>query len=158
MATIEDIPVSTPLPDSDYSDSDSMDEVHDTAHPSTAFLLASQQARRHSSNSDDSFDSSNDSGDSLSEEPVHPFAREGVQDDFDDDSFDNDFRREGEEEETVFGLLPAERQQPQGSRPSELKMLGCDLLDDTLGIGSQIAKSGLPVEETPTPWGRNGRG
>jgi DASH complex subunit ASK1 len=158
MATIEDIPISTPLPESDCSDSDSLDEIHNTAHPSTAFLLASQKARRHSSNSDDSFDSSIDSAeDSLSQEPVHPFAREVVQDGF-DDSFDNDFQRGGGEEETVFGHPSAERRQPQGARPSELKMLGGHLLDDTLGIGAQIAKSGLPVEETPTPWGRIGRG
>jgi DASH complex subunit ASK1 len=149
---MDDVSLRTPLPDSDFSDSDSLDEIHNTAHPSTAFIMASQQARRLSLNSDDSFGSSNDSVSSLSQEPVHPFAREAVQDDFDDDSFDDGYERREGEEETVFGLPPAERQRP---RQSELRLLGDHLLDDTLGIGAEIVQSGRPVAETPTPWARN---
>jgi DASH complex subunit ASK1 len=112
-------------------------------------------------NLDDSFGSSNSnhSSDSIGEDfgeeggAVHPFARavEGEGDGFDDsfDSADGD----GLEvpEETVFGIPPAQRHKGRG--PSELRLLGEDLLQDTIGIGSQLAKAGR-VEESPTPYGR----
>jgi DASH complex subunit ASK1 len=146
--------------DSD-SDSDSfVEEAHNTAHPSAAFLMASQRQQ----DADDSFGSSNRSSDSFDDVDagqggmVHPFAgmssSEG--DAFDDDSFDNDQYQgqEGPEEETVFGVPPAQRQATAASRGpagQQLKLLGEDLLQDTIGIGSAMAMAGR-VEESPTPY------
>ena len=77
------------------SDSDSLEEINNTAHPSAAFLMASQRQ----AGPDDSFGSSNHSDDSLIAEEaanlgialVHPFARgmEGAEFEA-DDSFDDD--------------------------------------------------------------------
>jgi hypothetical protein len=151
------------------------DSVHNTAHPSAAFLLASRQRGRHDyddhDDDDDDPDNDGDFDDSLDADadaalaPVHPFARAralSAQDDaaeYDDsfDSFDGGDRNEGEEvpEETVFGVRPAEREAAQ----PRLRMLGEDLLQDTIGIGTQLARAGR-IEESPTPWGggRGGRG
>ncbi|KIJ66465.1 hypothetical protein HYDPIDRAFT_129352 [Hydnomerulius pinastri MD-312] len=160
-------------PDSDSdSDSDSLNDEH--AHPgqpSTAFLMASAR----DPGPDDSFGSSNSnhSSDSLGAEgfggddgaAVHPFARAleaGEEDGFDDsfDSADGDGYgygvhqggHGGVEEETVFGIPPAQRQQAARGH-GQLRLLGEDLLQDTIGIGSQLAKVGR-VEESPTPFGR----
>ena len=158
------------------SDSDSLDSLNNTAHPSAAFLMASGGAPGVVYDDEDSF-GSNHSSDSLENEvmdpatgivPVHPFAgisSEGVVEDdgFDDDDDDSSdgfevgvapggaFGGDGYQEETVFGLAPAQR-----GRPSELRMLGEDLLQDTIGIGAHMAASGRGVEESPTPanWGR----
>ena len=148
--------------DSD-SDSDSfVEEAHNTAHPSAAFLMASQ----HQQGADDSFGSSNRSGDSLDDLDagqggmVHPFAgmssSEG--DAFDEDSFDDQYQnQEGPEEETVFGVPPAQRQAAaapaagRGPGGQQLKLLGEDLLQDTIGIGTAMAMAGR-VEESPTPY------
>jgi DASH complex subunit ASK1 len=142
-----------------------MDEVHNTAHPSAAFLMASQGLQ---GSADDSFGSSNRSSDSLSEEdvaglpPIHPFARgitqdggEGFDDDDDDDTFDDDMYEDGRpQEETLFGVPPAKRAQAQlaETRGEQFRMLGEGLLQDTLGIGEQMARTGR-VEESPTPAG-----
>ena len=145
-------------PDSD-SDSDSLgDEPVHTGLPSTAFLMASARNQ----DPDDSFGSSNSnhSSDSIREDfsgeggAVHPFARavEGEEGDGFDDSFDSaDGDGLGVQEETVFGIPPAQRHHGRG--PNELRLLGEDLLQDTIGIGSQLAKVGR-VEESPTPYGR----
>lgn len=94
--------------------SDSLDyEEANTANPSAAFLFASQQA---SYNEEDSF-SSGHSDDSLADEGEllesgqHPFAGQMVEgDDFDDDSFDDPhFGNVDAEEETLFGVPPAQR-------------------------------------------------
>lgn len=94
--------------------SDSLDyEEANTANPSAAFLFASQQA---SYNEEDSF-SSGHSDDSLADEGEllesgqHPFAGQMVEgDDFDDDSFDDPhFGNVDTEEETLFGVPPAQR-------------------------------------------------
>lgn len=159
-------PVYNPHDEQDLdSDSDSLDEINNTAHPSAAFLMASQGGHVYD---DDSF-GSNHSSDSLENEldhaniglvPVHPFAANVVEDDGfdedDDDLFDN---RGGGYEETVFGVAPAQRQQSAAaqarlSNGEGLRMLGEDLLQDTIGIGSHIAATG-GVEESPTPanWG-----
>ncbi|KAF9535703.1 hypothetical protein CPB83DRAFT_842185 [Crepidotus variabilis] len=168
------------LQQSDFSidsDSDSM-EFNDTANPSAAFLMASGGAAAYMD--DDSFGSSNNSSDSLENDgvgalgdgivPVHPFAAnvavldDGF-DDEDDDSSDgfevgpagglaggqvvDDF-----EDETVFGVGP--RQSVAGVYDGRnLRMLGEDLLEDTIGIGAHMAATGR-VEESPTPanWGR----
>jgi DASH complex subunit ASK1 len=112
---------------------------------------------------DDSFGSSNSNhssdsiGGGFSDEggAVHPFART-VEDDGDgfDDSFDS-VDGDGDDlevpEETVFGIPPAQRKYGRG--PGELRLLGEDLLQDTIGIGSQLAKAGR-IEESPTPYGR----
>ncbi|KAH7907557.1 hypothetical protein BJ138DRAFT_1014302 [Hygrophoropsis aurantiaca] len=142
------------------SDSDSLndEEERHAGQPSTAFLMASQ--RQHGS--DDSFGSSNHSSDSLGAEehdgesaPIHPFARpvSGEEDEF-DDSFDDDvFEGHVQEEETVFGIPPSQRSQlTSGIRAHQLHLLGEDLLQDTIGIGTQLAKAGR-VEESPTPFG-----
>ncbi|KAG6911269.1 hypothetical protein DXG01_002107 [Tephrocybe rancida] len=144
------------------SDSDSLDEINNTAHPSHAFLMASSGGRE---DSDDSF-GSNQSSDSLDDEgadmglpPIHPFAGT-VEDDGFDDSYEDDMydRLNGEvQEETLFGVPPQQRQALQqrsnvggGHLGDELRMLGEDLLQDTIGIGTQIALSGR-IEESPTP-------
>lgn len=100
---------------------------------------------------DDSFasDSTDSFGDDDGAGPaIEVYPAEG--DSFDDDSFDNEFDGQPEEE-TVFGVPPAERLRMQG-RESEgyLRMYGADLLQDTLGVGSQMAQAGR-VEDTPTP-------
>lgn len=145
--------------DSD-SDSDSfVEEVHNTAHPSAAFLMASQ----HQQDGDDSFGSSNRSSDSLDDVDagqgamVHPFAgmSSGEGDGFDDDSFDDDMYHgeQVQEEETVFGVPPAQRQAAAASSHAgqQLTLLGEGLLEDTIGIGMQMARAGR-VEESPTPY------
>ncbi|KAI0095135.1 hypothetical protein BDY19DRAFT_988901 [Irpex rosettiformis] len=79
----------------------------------------------------------------------------------DDDSFD-DPAYESREEETLFGVPPAQRLAAQAAlaqqRASEanFRMRGEELLQDTLGIGAQMAKAGR-TEETPTPWPGGGR-
>ncbi len=146
------------------SDSDSLDidEVNNTAHPSAAFLMASQGGQF---NDDNSFGSSNNSSDSLGDEdigatgivPVHPFAQSGpvVEDDgFDDDdseSFDGFETQPGAvlgsseyQDETVFGLAPAGRTAPSG----DLRMLGDDL--DTAIIDRRLGFY-RPEEQSPTP-------
>lgn len=151
-----------PSPDSD-SDSDSLGEPAHPGQPSTAFLMASARNQ----DPDDSFGSSNSNhssdsiGGGFGDEggAVHPFAR-AVEDDGDgfDDSFDSvdgdgvgDGDSLGVQEETVFGIPPAQRKHGRG--PGELRLLGEDLLQDTIGIGSQLAKAGR-IEESPTPYGR----
>ena len=160
-------------PDSD-SDSDSLnDEPVHSSQPSTAFLMASSREP----DPDDSFGSSNSnhSSDSLcadefgvgDEAAVHPFARALEASGGDGDGFDDSFDSEGGydaagggqgedasavTEETVFGIPPAQRRQ-QGREPGELRLLGGDLLQDTIGIGGQLAKVGR-VEESPTPYPR----
>lgn len=160
-------PVYNPHNEQDLdSDSDSLDEINNTAHPSAAFLMASQGGHVYD---DDSF-GSNHSSDSLENEldhaniglvPVHPFAANAVEDDGFDEDDDDSFvgNRNGAYEETVFGMAPAQRQQSAAaqarlSNGEGLRMLGEDLLQDTIGIGSHIAATG-GVEESPTPgnWG-----
>lgn len=140
--------------------SDSLDdeELNNTANPSAAFILASQRA----SYDDDDSDSfgSNQSLDSMNGEdmdpsaPVHPFARAMLEGDgFDDDSFDDPvFGGNEVEEETLFGVPPNQRLQAQAAAGGQLRMLGEGLLEDTMGIGAQMARAGR-VEESPTPWG-----
>ncbi|KAI0647877.1 hypothetical protein C8Q79DRAFT_952374 [Trametes meyenii] len=148
------------------SSSDSLDyeEAHNSANPSAAFLLVAQ--RPSFDDEDDSFDSSmGDDGptdESGSIAPVNPFfaAQDmGDVDAFDDDSYDDDgaYGPDGEEE-TVFGVPPAQRlqQQAQQQQAGQLRMLGEDLLQDTIGIGSQMVMAGR-VEESPTPWVPSGR-
>jgi DASH complex subunit ASK1 len=158
------------------------DSVHDTAHPSAAFLLASRQRGRHDydDHDDDDDDDEPDGDDDDDDEPdgdddfdgsldaaalapVHPFARaralsaQGDAAEYDDsfDSLDGGDRDEGEQmpEETVFGVRPAER---EAALP-QLRMLGEDWLQDTIGIGTQLARVGR-IEESPTPWGGGGGG
>ncbi len=152
------------------SDSDSLDSINNTAHPSAAFLMASGSTPAYVD--DDSFGSSNHSSDSLENEvnalgegivPVHPFATNApvVDDGFDDEDDDSsdgfETRHVGAdgrvineiEEDTVFGLAPAHRQSAAYDGQN-VRMLGEELLQDTIGIGAQIAASGR-IEESPTP-------
>ena len=135
------------------SDSDSLDEVNNTAHPSAAFLMASQGSHPY----DDSFDSSNHSDDSLADEdvgtglvPIHPFANAVEDDGFDDDdSYDGFVPAGGNfQEETVFGVTPGERERIHAEG---LRMMGQELLEDTIGKGAQIATEDSP---TPASWAR----
>ncbi|RPD62576.1 hypothetical protein L226DRAFT_568682 [Lentinus tigrinus ALCF2SS1-7] len=138
--------------DADADDSmDSLDYDDPNDADAPPFVFESQN-----DSFDDSFDSSLGDDDGTGEGGV-PFiitADDGDAFD-DDDSFDDPAYAEGEEE-TVFGVPPAQRlrQQAQGSG---LRMLGEDLLQDTIGIGAQMAVAGR-VEESPTPWNNNGRG
>ncbi|KAF9566986.1 hypothetical protein CPC08DRAFT_63388 [Agrocybe pediades] len=140
--------------DFDSDDSmDSLDEINNTAHPSAAFLMASERAGQF----DDSFGSSNQSGDSLAGDevieglaPVHPFAGVVNDDGFDDDddSFD-DFNRGDYQTETVFGVPPMQA----GTRLSDgrnLHLHGSDLLNDTESISTHISAAER-VEQSPTP-------
>jgi DASH complex subunit ASK1 len=142
------------------------DSVHNTAHPSAAFLLASRQRGRNDDDDelddDDGFDDSLDADADADIAPVHPFARARASADgeYEDDSFDS---LDGEEdqggdvpEETVFGLRPAEREEAAQLQP-RLRMYGEDLLQDTMGIGTRLARAGR-IEESPTPWGSGGGG
>ena len=141
--------------DSD-SDSDSFaEEIHNPGQPSAAFLMASQGQE----GGDDSFGSSSHSSDSIDDVDagqggmVHPFAdmRSSEGDEFEDDSFDDDFvGQDGQQEETVFGVPPAQRAAAAAPR-QHLHLLGEGLLQDTIGIGQQLALAGR-VEESPTPY------
>lgn len=168
---------STSTSTSTFSSSGEDDSVHNTAHPSAAFLLASRQRGRHDygdDHDDDQDDGDDDFDDSLldadvdadaaaaARAPVHPFARaqaagHGEMGDYDDsfDSFDGGNEGEDRPEETVFGVRPVEREAAQ----PRLRMFGEDLLQDTIGIGTQLARAGR-IEESPTPWGggSGGRG
>ncbi|THG93152.1 hypothetical protein EW026_g8009 [Hermanssonia centrifuga] len=146
-------------PDSSMDSLDAFDEANNTANPSAAFIFASQQA----SHDDDSSFESNQSDDSLDEYdgmggPIQPFGAEQDGDGFDDDdSFDDPLYNPPTEEETLFGVPPAQRLQAHAqfqNRASDqnLRMLGQELLEDTIGIGTQMAQAGR-VEESPTPWG-----
>ncbi len=146
------------------------DSVHNTAHPSAAFLLASRQRGRHDYDDDDDddddeldhddgFDESLDAdGDADADvAPVHPFARARAftHGEYEDDSFDSlDGEAEEIPEETVFGLRPAERNEAARLQP-QLRMYGEELLQDTMDIGTRLARAGR-IEESPTPWGTGG--
>jgi DASH complex subunit ASK1 len=148
------------------------DSVHNTAHPSAAFLLASRQRGRHDYDDDEDEDDELDHDDGFDDSldaagdadagvaPVHPFARvrASVHGDYEDDSFDSLESGEEEEmpEETVFGLRPAEHNEAARLQP-QLRMYGEELLQDTMGIGTRLARAGR-IEESPTPWGTGGGG
>jgi DASH complex subunit ASK1 len=129
--------------DSD-SDSDS-DEVNNTAHPSAAFLLASQQSSGKSL--DDSDDSLNRSGYSVDGNAMQAA---GFGNYHFDDSFDDE---QGQFEETVFGLPPAQAQNRlRAQNPDDLRLLGSDFVEETIGMGQRRAERGI-IDESPTPWG-----
>ncbi|KAI1785542.1 hypothetical protein LXA43DRAFT_1037578 [Ganoderma leucocontextum] len=139
---------------------DSLDyEDQNTGTAHADFLFANQDDH---SFDEDSFDSSmGDDDDEPTDGTAPPFIMGvGADDDgdgFDDDSFDDgQFDGQGEEE-TVFGVPPAQRLAQQQMAQSGLRMLGQDLLQDTIGIGQQMALAGR-VEESPTPWNGNGNG
>lgn len=135
---------------------DSSDEESFRGHtgaPSAAFLMASA---RQSRTSDDSFEGSDQSMDSLDSDyndgagpPIHPFAAFGNAqgDDSYDDSLDYDDvgGGDGEEEPTVFGLQPQ-----RGGGGPQLQLLGQDLVDDTTALNSRLRPNMVP--DTPTPW------
>ncbi|TFK68495.1 hypothetical protein BDN72DRAFT_797616 [Pluteus cervinus] len=157
-----------------HSDSDS--SMDDTVQG--GFLMPQGQVIRE----DDSFGSSNQSSDSLEEEDrlanafaagdPPPIPDAAFDDTMDDDELER-FAATGTEE-TVFGVPPAQRMQmmraydqrmqmmraydQRNLHPNQLRMLGEDLLEDTIGIGAQIAATGR-VEESPTPagWPPGGR-
>lgn len=138
------------------SDSDSLDEVNNTAHPSAAFLMASQGNHPY----DDSFGSSNHSNDSLTDEdvgaglvPIHPFANAVEDDGFDDDDSFDGFVPAGDnvQEGTVFGVTPGERERIHAEG---LKMMGEELLEDTIGKGVQQIAVGAEDSPTPASWAR----
>ncbi|KAI0657256.1 hypothetical protein C8Q70DRAFT_1003003 [Cubamyces menziesii] len=144
----------------DSSDSLDYEEANNSANPSAAFLFAAQRASY--DDDDDSFDSSmgdddDPDGDTSGVVPIHPFLAAAQMpedgDGFDDDdSFDDGAYGPDGEEETIFGVPPAQRLQQQAQQAGQFRMLGEDLLQDTIGIGSQMAMAGR-VEESPTPWG-----
>ncbi|TFK26738.1 hypothetical protein FA15DRAFT_667021 [Coprinopsis marcescibilis] len=168
----DSLPIPNPLFSSNYmegqddlddldSDEDSleMDELNNTAHPSAAFLMASQGRP----GADDSFGSSNHSSDSLTDElegvgglvPVHPFANVVEDDGYDDDSLDYD---DQPQTETLFGVPPAQRQAFEAQKHAQggLRMLGQNLMDDTIGARIVSGDAG-GVDESPTPaWGASG--
>ncbi|KAI0769098.1 hypothetical protein BD413DRAFT_559675 [Trametes elegans] len=146
------------------SDSLDYDDANNTANPSGEFLVEphEQVDDIDDDDDDDSFDSSMGDEDTPDDTsgvaPDHPFfaaAQEADDPDaYDDDSFDDsgDYGPADGEEETVFGVPPAQRLQQQQLQQNQLRMMGEDLLQDTIGIGSQMAIAGR-VDESPTPWG-----
>ncbi|KAJ4470920.1 hypothetical protein J3R30DRAFT_1137932 [Lentinula aciculospora] len=159
-----------PYYDDEDEDDDDDDIVNNTAHPSAAFLMASQS--RHPMG-DDSFDDDDDDsmvagdgdgfnqGDLLAGDPnmlipVHPFAQGvSIEDDSFDDSFDNDMGLGNPggimSEETLFGVPPAQREQRMAMEGYALMMHGGDLLG-TAQLTEEIAKAA----DSPTPavWNR----
>lgn len=146
----------TPVYD-DLDSDDSLDDFNATAHPSAAFLMATQGMR---ASDEDSFGSSNQSSDSLNDEeahlegavPVHPFAG-GIEDtgDDDSDSFDEYQPGEGAQTETLFGVAPGQQRTAERRGRQPLRMLGQEMLDDMTATGAYVGG----VEESPTPanWG-----
>ncbi|KAJ3806239.1 DASH complex subunit Ask1-domain-containing protein [Lentinula aff. lateritia] len=140
----------------DDDDDDDDDIINNTAHPSAAFLMASQN--RHPMG-DDSFDDDDDSmvdGDPNMMIPVHPFARGvSIEDDSFDDSFDNDLMQGNPmSEETLFGVLPVHREQRLGREDpgvGALMMHGGDLLD-TAQLTEELARAA--DSPTPAAWNR----
>ncbi|KAG7452021.1 uncharacterized protein BT62DRAFT_926237 [Guyanagaster necrorhizus] len=144
----------------DEEDDDSFaddDEVNNTAHPSAAFKLLMEG----SGPMDDSFASTDTSVDSLDREdidveggPIHPFAGinlEGAFDETFDDSFNDD--DEGPEEETLFGVPPAQRMRRIiEADNNDLVLHGNQLFrdGDTGGLTEELGQ----VAESPTPWSR----
>ncbi|KAJ3574611.1 hypothetical protein NP233_g1637 [Leucocoprinus birnbaumii] len=147
----------TPVYD-DLDSDDSLDDFNPGAHPSAAFLMASQGMR---ASDDDSF-GSNQSSDSLNDEeahldgaaPVHPFAG-GIEDtgDDDSDSFEDYGPGDGAQTETLFGVAPGQRRATGQPRGQQLRMMGQEMLDDITVTGAYVGG----VEESPTPaaWGGN---
>ncbi|KAJ7194662.1 DASH complex subunit Ask1-domain-containing protein [Mycena pura] len=150
-ANIFSLPAATPLrydaelgDDSFDSDSDSLDEVNNTAHPSAAFLMA--QAASSSFDDDDSLESQ----DSLYQADAGALALEGIVDvhpfalarggfvNAADNSFDESFDDGGlPREETVFGRPPARAQASRLSAQGELLMYGdeASVVPDTMQYG-----------------------
>ncbi|KAJ7157220.1 hypothetical protein C8R46DRAFT_1293716 [Mycena filopes] len=158
-------PPATPQHYDDFdSDSDSLEnEINNTAHPSAAFLMATQGSRDDDDDDDDSQDSleradvgtlSLDEGAAIMD--VHPFARGGFAYTGADDSFDETFALDAEagREETVFGFGRAPQGQARMSEHGELLMYGDGdgaSVPDTLQYGM--------VGSSPTPhWPANSRG
>ena len=144
-------PVYENMPQDIDSDSDSLDEINNTAHPSAAFLMASQGGNVY----DDSFGSSDNSNDSFRDEdvgtslvPIHPFANAIEDDGFDDDDSFDGFVPAGDnfQEETVFGVTPGERER---IHTEGLRMMGQEPLEDT--IRRAVAAG---AEDSPTPASR----
>jgi DASH complex subunit ASK1 len=105
---------------------------------------------------DDAFDS-DDSSDSLTDEivgfvppPGHP-----VDDYIEEDSESFDYDNGEVQEETVFGVPPAQRLRAAAAQQHGLRLHGGDLLDDT--IGAQAIAGVRNTDESPTPasWGSN---
>ena len=146
-------------PDRSLSDPDSdsfEDSPRSSGQPSTAFHMASQNQP-----ADDSFDSNQSSSDSFDDAdvddtvahaPIHPFARQAVEDDSFDDSFDDDSfdaggavrNDDGTEEPTVFGVRGS-----SGSGGS-LRMHGGEVFDTGGGLTAHMQREEF-IPETPTP-------
>lgn len=169
-------PLFSAVPKFDTEGDDSDDSYEDTMHQGP-FILPPAHGLGVGGGEDDSFGSSNHSNDSLDEEDqlatggsiLNPFVQpqnnqlqhnfgDDVYDGFDDSLDDDRFMGPGQEEETIFGAAPAQRlqrfQAMGGVQGNQLRMMGEDLLEDTIGYGAQIAAAG-GVQETPTPanWG-----
>ncbi|KZT02233.1 uncharacterized protein LAESUDRAFT_738840 [Laetiporus sulphureus 93-53] len=138
-------------------DDDSMDSLdnEDQANPSPAFFVHAQQDDSFDDDDDDSFEMDNEAvgGGNM----VHAFLHgPDTGDGFDDDSFDDMDSNNEPEEETVFGVPPAQRLQIELQRNEDynLRMMGANVLQDTIGISHQMAQAGM-VDETPTPYTTN---
>ena len=143
--------------DGDFNSDDSLEDVNDTAHPSAAFLMASQRP----AGRDDSFDSndSDDDDEDMVDEglaPVHPFAQGSAvydEDGFDDSFDDGAFGGGGSQEtDTLFGVHPG-RVMEQRRPDRRLVMLGQRRLpQDETDDSTQIARMASErVPDTPTP-------
>ena len=144
-------------PNANDDSSDSLD--YEDPDASEAFLVAQQGMQFN----DNSFSSGGSSDMDDDEGGVHPFVHGMAIVDDDGDAFDDEdsyddprYNAESTEEETLFGVPPAQRLAREAqNRLSEanLRMLGQEQLEDTIGIGAQRARAGV-VDETPTPWPR----
>ncbi|GJE89708.1 DASH complex subunit ask1 [Phanerochaete sordida] len=148
-------------PDEDTS-SDSLDyEDGPGENPTDQFFGAPPYARApdddddsfSSGESDDDDDDGPGPGVQYAPAPAHDMGEDD--DDFDDSFDDAAYGQESTEEETLFGVPPAQRlaQQAQRAAQDGVRMMGQELLEDTIGMGAQMARRGYE-QETPTPWGR----
>ncbi|KAH9924349.1 uncharacterized protein BXZ73DRAFT_91330 [Epithele typhae] len=151
---------------------DSLDDSFDAEDRDAAALLYAQQqafAAAAAANEDDSFSSDSSMADDDDDDrdaqsgtaaPLHAYMGGVVEDGFEDSFEDDDDEEEdgarfaGQEEETVFGVPPAQRlrveQERRISQGGGLRMLGEELLR------FETAQGG--VDESPTPWNPGGRG
>ena len=146
-------------PDDSMDSMDSFDDYQDPDAPPGGFAFATDEQAF----DDDSFDSSiaDDDDIALADSgtagQLQQFMGAAVDEDaFDEDSFDDDNYGD-EEQETVFGVPPRQRLQQQAQQGGNVRMMGGDFAQDTIGLEQQFARAGW-VQETPTPWNANARG
>ncbi|KAL1737979.1 hypothetical protein HDZ31DRAFT_70545, partial [Schizophyllum fasciatum] len=111
-----------------------------------------------SRSSSDSFDDDEAAG--AIQQPIHPFARDWVPsgDDSDSDSDSDDANAQGDTS-TLFGARGGLNVRQSVGPDGNLRMLGEELLEDTIGYGAvpgMVPESPSPAGEWPMLGGRRG--